>query len=89
VGVAVAEDDVEGEADEEEDRVGFFRGLRNTEDDVELIPREGGTERLLMTVPFLLVHARRTEAEAEAKRKRTKGVGREAVVEVSFFFRNE
>lgn len=55
--------------------------------DVELIPSDGGTNRLLLTVaPFLLVQARIAEAAAEANRMRTRSVGSDAVFFASSFF---
>lgn len=83
----VGVEESEGEAEEEEAdetaawRDAFFRaGLpASREEEVELIPSEGGTERF-ETEFLLLRQATRAAAAAEARRRRTRGVGRPAVV---------
>ena len=81
--VGVEESGAEEEEEEEEAaaerRFAFRAGLPASRDDVELIPREGGTDRRLALLLLLLLQATRAEAAAAEAREKTREAGRPAV----------
>ena len=79
--VGVEESDGAEEGFEAERRFAFLAGLPASKEEVELIPNEGGTERLLAAEePFLLLRqATREEAAVAERRKKTTEAGRPAV----------
>ena len=87
VGVEESEEEEETAAVAER-RLAFLAGLPARIEEVELIPKEGGTERWFELLALLLLRqATRAEAAAAEAREKTREVGRPAVS--FFFFREE